>query len=136
MNPADQHHTLITGNREMDEEHAQMLSLLRELTQNLEAGDREAGREIFGCLDEFTRAHFLAEEHQMRLLAYPDFEAHRAEHEGFLETMTALRARLSDGEATKLRDDADAFARHLVAHIAMADGPLGTFHRSRTPAAS
>jgi hemerythrin len=131
MNPSDRRHTLITGNREMDEEHALQLRLLRELTQSLESGNGEAALELFEHLDQFTSAHFLAEELLMRLHAYPDFEAHRAEHEAFLETLKTLRARLSRGETSALRDDADAFARRLVAHIATTDSPLGTFHRSR-----
>jgi hemerythrin len=130
MTPADGGHTLITGNREMDEEHALQLELLRELMQNLESGDRPAALELFERLDQFTNAHFLAEELLMRLHAYPQFEAHAAEHAQFVEQLTALRAGLAGGEAGDIREEADAFARRLLAHIATADHALGAFQRS------
>jgi hemerythrin len=134
MTAAEARHSLITGNREMDEEHALQLQLLRELLQNLESGDGPAALELFERLDQFTGAHFLAEELLMRLHAYPDFEAHRAEHERFVEELAALRSRLTGQGAGAMRDDADAFARRLLAHIATADSALGTFQRSRTTA--
>ena len=135
MTPADGGHTLITGNREMDEEHALQLRLLRELMQNLESGDRPASLELFERLDQFTNAHFLAEELLMRLHAYPQFEAHAAEHGQFVEQLTALHARLSSDGTGAVQDDADAFSRRLLAHIATADHALGEFHRSGATAA-
>jgi hemerythrin len=130
MTPADGGNSLITGNREMDEEHALQLQLLRELMQNLESGDGPAALELFERLDQFTNAHFLAEELLMRLHAYPQFEAHAAEHAQFVEQLTALRAGLAGGEAGDIREEADAFARRLLAHIATADQALGAFQRS------
>jgi hemerythrin len=130
MTPADGGNTLITGHREMDEEHALQLQLLRELMQNLESGDRPAALELFERLDQFTNAHFLAEELLMRLHAYPAFEAHAAEHGQFVEELAALRARLAGGEAGDVREEADAFARRLLSHIATADHALGAFQRS------
>ena len=130
MTPADGRHSLITGNREMDEEHALQLQLLRELLSNLESGDGPAALEIFERLDQFTHAHFLAEELLMRLHAYPRFEAHSAEHGRFVEDLKALRAQLAAGQDGAVKDEADALARRLVAHIATADHALGEFQRS------
>lgn len=130
MTPAEVRNTLITGNREMDEEHALQLQLLRELMQNLETGDGPAALEVFERLDQFTNAHFLAEELLMRLHSYPGYEAHGAEHAQFVEELEALRGRLAGGEAFAVREDADAFARRLLAHIATADHALGAFERS------
>ena len=136
MKPADGRHNLITGNREMDEEHALQLRLLRELLQSLDSDDGRAALELFERLDQFTSAHFLAEELLMRLHAYPDFEAHRAEHGEFIEELTTLRARLPGGGTSALRGDTDAFARRLLAHIATMDSALGVFQRSKTTSVS
>ena len=130
MTPAGGGHTLITGHREMDEEHALQLQLLRELMQNLESGDQPAALEVFERLDQFTNAHFLAEELLMRLHSYPQFAAHAAEHAQFVEELKALHERLGGSEAGAVRDDADAFSRRLLAHIATADHALGAFERS------
>lgn len=132
MTAAEGRHSLITGNREMDEEHALQLQLLRELVHGLESEDASASLELFERLDQFTGAHFLAEELLMRLHVYPDFEAHRSEHGRFLDDLSDLRSRFSAQGASAVRDDADAFARRLLAHIATADSALGAFQRSRT----
>jgi len=128
--PRDERPSLITGHREMDEEHALQLGLLRELLESLEAGDRPAAVEVFERLDAFTKAHFLAEELLMRLHAYPQYEAHAAEHAQFVEGLTSLREQLASGEAAALLDEADAWSRRLLAHVATADHALGAFQRS------
>lgn len=130
MTPADGGNGLITGNREMDEEHALQLQLLHELVQNVESGDGPAALDIFDRLEQFTSAHFLAEELLMRLHAYPYFGAHSAEHNRFLEDLKALRAQLTAGQDGAVKDEADALARRLVAHIATADNALGEFQRT------
>ncbi|MFN7990401.1 MAG: hemerythrin family protein [Thermoanaerobaculia bacterium] len=135
MTPAEERQGLITGNREMDGEHVLQLHLLRELVQNLDAGDVAAAAEVFESLDHFTSAHFLAEELLMRLHAYPDFEAHAGAHAGFVGELKSLAARLSAGADETLREEVDAFARRLLAHIATADHALGEFQRTRGIAA-
>ena len=80
MTPADVRPSLITGNHQMDAEHALQLGLLRELLDSLEAGDRPAALEVFERLEAFAGAHGLAEELLMRLHSYPRYVAHAAEH--------------------------------------------------------
>ncbi len=130
MTPSDGGNSLITGNREMDEEHALQLQLLHELVQNVESGDGPAALEVFDRLEQFTSAHFLAEESLMRLQAYPYFGAHSAEHARFIEALKTLRAQLTAGQDGAVKDEADALARRLVAHIATADNALGEFQRT------
>ena len=136
MTSAERRRDLVTGNREMDEEHALQLRLLRELVENLDSGDAPAALEVFDRLGDFTNAHFLAEELLMRLHAYPAYESHAAEHAGFVEELGAIRARLAGGVGEEVREDADAFARRLLAHIATADNALGEFERSATRGAA
>ena len=134
MTPAGGGHTLITGNREMDEEHALQLRLLLELMQSIDAHDGATALELFERLDHFTNEHFLAEELLMRLHAYPAFEAHTAEHGQFVEELKTLRTRLSSDGTGAVQDDADAFSRRLLAHIATTDHALGVFQRSAAAA--
>ena len=130
MTAAERHRDLVTGNRQMDEEHALQLSLLRELVENLDSGDAPAALEVFERLEAFTRAHFLAEELLMRLHAYPASEAHAADHAAFVRELQGVRARLADGLDEAAREDAAAFARRLLAHIASADHAFADFQRA------
>lgn len=130
MTAAERHRDLVTGNRQMDEEHALQLSLLRELVENLDSGDAPAALEVLERLDAFTRAHFHAEELLMRLHAYPEAEAHAADHATFVRELQGVRARLADGLDEAAREDADAFARRLLSHIASADHAFADFQRA------
>ena len=130
MTAAERRRDLVTGNREMDEEHALQLHLLRELVENLDSGDAPAALEVFERLEAFTNAHFLAEELLMRLHAYPAYEAHAADHAAFVEELRTIRARLEGGLGEEVREDADAFARRLLAHIAAADHAYADFQRA------
>lgn len=136
MTPADARHNLITGHREMDEEHALQIRLLTELLRRLESDDTAAALELFDRVEQFTGAHFLAEELLMRLHAYPEYEAHAAAHASFVEELKAMRTRLADGVDEEIREEADAFARRLLAHIATADHALGEFQRASGIAAA
>lgn len=136
MTPPDERHSLITGNREMDEEHALQIRLLTELLRRLESDDAAAALELFDRVEQFTAAHFLAEELLMRLHAYPEYETHASSHASFVEELRALRPRIADGIDEEVREEADAFSRRLLAHIATADHALGEFQRSSGIAAA
>lgn len=136
MTHAEGRHNLITGNREMDEEHALQIRLLSELLRRLDSYDDAAALPVFDRVEQFTAAHFLAEELLMRLHAYPEYEAHASAHASFVEELKGLRHLLADGVDEEVREEADAFARRLLAHIATADHALGEFQRAAGIAAA
>ncbi len=136
MPHAEGRHNLITGNREMDEEHALQIRLLSELLRRLDSYDAAAALPVFDRVEQFTAAHFLAEELLMRLHAYPEYEAHASAHASFVEELKGLRRLLADGVDEEVREEADAFARRLLAHIATADHALGEFQRTSGIAAA
>ncbi|HMM34008.1 MAG TPA: hemerythrin family protein [Thermoanaerobaculia bacterium] len=117
MTAAERHRDLVTGNRQMDEEHALQLSLLRELVENLDSGDAPAALEVFERLEAFTRAHFLAEELLMRLHAYPASEAHAADHAAFVRELQGVRARLADGPGRRPRGGSRRGARRRAREL-------------------
>lgn len=86
---------LSVGIEEIDAQHKVLVDLLNQLhiailTQH---GSAEA-MHVLGELIDYTRIHFAVEESLMRVLGYPDYEAHKAGHEQLLQQVMDLQRRL------------------------------------------
>lgn len=83
---------LSVGIEEIDGQHKELVSLLNQL--HVAIVERHAARDAAEILDrlvDYTRIHFAVEEALMRLLEYPDYEAHKAQHEELVEQVHQLR---------------------------------------------
>lgn len=84
---------LATGFARIDDQHKELIRRVDALLTACQGGKgREAAAETVGFLDAYLREHFRDEERVQRENAYPDFAAHKAEHEKFLRDFEDLRA--------------------------------------------
>ena len=105
----------------MDEEHRIQLALLGALSEALrtaQAGTRPS--EVLERLKEYSGAHFMSEQLLMRLSAYPEYEAHMADHGALMEGLQRLCQRLAAGEPLESRDT-HAIRAQLLYHIGNRD---------------
>ncbi|WP_373975010.1 bacteriohemerythrin [Chitinibacter sp. SCUT-21] len=92
--------SLSVGIQEIDEQHKVLVNLLNELHDAIRHHHgRDASIEVLQRLADYTRIHFTVEESLMRILGYPEYEAHKAHHEDLISQMNDLQARLNKGEA-------------------------------------
>lgn len=85
---------------EIDEQHKRLLDLLNRLQEAMAGGrGRQALGPIVSELVLYTERHFATEERLMRAHQYPDFEAHRKEHETLTRTVQEF---LKEFETNKL----------------------------------
>ena len=92
--------SLSVGIQEIDEQHKVLVNLLNELHEAIRHHHgREASVEILNRLADYTRIHFTVEESLMRILAYPDYEAHKGHHEDLIGQMQDLQERMNHGDA-------------------------------------
>lgn len=114
------------GIAEIDLQHKQLLHLLERLRDS--AGKRYgfAANAILEELAVETRVHFAVEESLMRLLSFPDTEAHAAEHRRLAEQLEKFRKRAQDFDVaddlcafiqTWLIDHVNQFDREFVGHF-------------------
>ena len=72
----------LTGIREVDTQHKQLVRLLNDLHQAMSPGQcKDALGTILGSLVSYTQVHFAAEERLLRKNGYPDFVSHKQEHD-------------------------------------------------------
>jgi hemerythrin-like metal-binding protein len=109
------------GLPEIDDQHKTLIDLMNDLWAAIAANAPiEDNQKILLRLEQYTVAHFGAEETMMRTMGYPDFEAHRAAHQGFVKRLQAEGERLQKGERLNL--DILHFLRDwLVNHILVSD---------------
>ena len=99
-----------TGIRNIDHQHAQIVQMIT-LFENI-ADDKARWHEAYPLMlrtREFMEFHFSVEEALMRLLPYPDCEAHRAEHLLELKHIADIERGMRDGTirsslAARMRD--------------------------------
>jgi len=110
----------------VDLEHRQLIDLINELHEKL-CREREAPSTVVEFLGELvTRvgAHFALEERLMRTSDYPDYPAHKADHERLLDEIRDLM----DDYEDRLHPDLAAFAASLdtwfTAHFRSHDAKL------------
>ena len=114
------------GIAELDAQHRKLSDLLERLRDSTDRKYGHAVNAILTELDIHTRIHFGVEESLMRLLAFPDTEAHVLEHRQLAEQLDKFRQRaqnfdISDGLSgfiqTWLLDHINDHDRKLVAHL-------------------
>lgn len=114
------------GIAEIDTQHRQLLTLLERLKQSAEKGYGYAADAILAELEIQSRIHFAVEESLMRLLSFPDTEAHVEEHRQLTEQLAKLRKRAQDFDIeerlssfvqTWLVNHVDHFDREFVGHF-------------------
>jgi hemerythrin len=115
------------GVAEMEREHALEIQMVRELQAALAAGNQAAAEPLFDRLEEFTNAHFLAEQLLMRLHAYPAFEGHQQEHDRLIAELRDLRRTLGSAEPAAPAAAVARLERWLYAHMQSADSALADF---------
>jgi len=114
------------GIAEIDAQHRQLDTLLQRLKESTDKRYGFAADAILAELAIQTRIHFAVEESLMRLLSFPDIEAHLEEHRRLTEQLEKLRKRAQDFEVadglttfiqTWLVDHVNHFDREFVGHF-------------------
>lgn len=111
----------------IDRQHQHLFSLVALLE---EAVMHNRGGEVFDRIlkemRHYTSYHFLTEERLMELYEYPNFEAHRLEHEQFIEKVMAFDFFPDSSE--KQAEEALNFLTHWIeSHIKKEDPKFGDF---------
>lgn len=111
----------------MDREHAVEIQMVHALQAALVEGDRAKVIVLMDQLEIFANAHFMAEQHLMRLHAYPGFESHEIEHDRLIAELRELSTRLLAHPDAGSQAEVEALERWLMIHIRTEDEALAAF---------
>lgn len=116
------------GVAEIDAQHATLIAIVNRLHQAMiQRRDRDTLAEILTELIGHTQQHFAYEEQLMSQQQYPDYAAHKADHDKLMQHITDVARRFRSGDlllSFAVIVDLKAWA---TIHIEKSDRPLGIF---------
>lgn len=103
-----------------DEEHKKLFAMLNDLHDSVGQDRASIGRKL-DALIAYVVEHFKSEENNMQSHNYPDFVAHKAEHDKLVATCADLQKKFHAGQA-EINADTTAFVKGwLDTHIPNVD---------------
>ncbi len=114
---------------EIDAEHQQLVKLINDLHDTMKSGTAlETLDAIFSGLVDYTVHHFAHEERLMRAARYPQYAAHKRQHDDLTSRVVALQQKFVEGGRTTVTLETMAFLKDwLTTHIMGVDKEMGAF---------
>lgn len=119
----------VAGIGTMDHEHALELQMVRALQEAITEDDRTKVVVLMDQLETFANAHFLAEQHLMRLHAYPGFASHLVEHDRLIAELRDLSTRILGDPNADAQKAIETLELWMLTHIHTEDEALAAFLR-------
>ncbi|MGK5089544.1 bacteriohemerythrin [Bdellovibrionota bacterium FG-2] len=116
------------GNTGIDTQHKQLISLINDLSVASATGKgREiVGKTLLGVVD-YTVTHFAYEENLMQTQAYPDYAAHKKQHDDLVQQASVLVVKQKSGTTMISIEVMNFLMNWLTHHINGTDKKLGAF---------
>lgn len=105
--------------------------------QLFEAGKNGKSKEyiiqMFDFLDEYTKTHFRDEEKYMQSINYPELNAQKQMHDGFIKKLSELRKQyeVTGANITVIISANQFILDWLTKHISTADKKIGEFAKKQ-----
>ena len=117
------------GVKIFDDEHKKLVGMLNALFDAVQAGKgKDALGKILDELINYTKNHFAREEDYMTKNAYPDFPAHKKEHEDLAKQVIEVQKKYHAGSTATLSMEVMNFLKNwLIKHIQGTDKKYGPF---------
>jgi len=117
---------------EIDSQHETLIMLINQLHEAMLQGTgREVLDGLMSQLIEHTRTHFSYEEQLMSQYNYPEYEAHKSEHNKLMQHLVDLAESYHSGELILSFAVMLELKGWATVHIEEFDMPLGIFLKSR-----
>lgn len=121
-----------TGIEAIDNDHRRLLNLVNQFQTAIHYPTGETfEREALDALVDYTKTHFAREEALMEQYDYPDYAAHKQEHQRMIAKVEELMARYSKAPARTLEEALLFLKKWLIEHIGGTDQQYAGFFRSK-----
>lgn len=114
--------------KQFDDQHKKLVDMVNQLFDAMKAGK---GNQVLGdilkSLISYTQTHFAAEEQVMKQHAYPDFEAHKKEHNALVMQVLDLQKQFQSGKPVLTQSVMTFLRDWLAKHIQGDDKKYGVY---------
>ena len=116
------------GIEEIDNQHKDLLGLVNEMHLAIrDSRGREAVAKVLARLADYIKIHFAVEESLMRILGYPGYEGHKAQHEELIRSVLDLQRRVDTDKMAIGVELMHYLKTWLTRHIVESDRDYGRF---------
>ena len=125
--------SLAVGVDEIDAQHQSIIALINDLAARKNQADETAAAQALHFLRNYLHDHFELETELMLDMGYPDLEAHRQQHELFVNHIIFFEIEKEFGVVSEqMLADILAFLKEwFLSHIQHEDKALGRFVRTQ-----
>jgi len=125
--PLDWDSSFATNVSRFDSEHQSLFTMVNDLYDAMQQKrSREAVGSVLVGLINYTAKHFAAEEEAMTRTSYPEFNAHKREHEKLVEQALGLKGKFEAGETLHTQSVIEFLQNWLINHIQGVDKRYGS----------
>ncbi|PWU09982.1 MAG: hemerythrin [Terriglobia bacterium] len=119
----------------IDGQHQNLFRLAANLHAALQAGQSQAiMTQLLDRLLQYTQVHFAQEERLMQNAKYPEFAAHKAQHEEFIAEVVRLQKEFKDGRMAISLTMLQFLKRWLAKHIMQSDQKYAPYLKAKAVA--
>jgi len=120
------------GIESIDQQHKKLINLINMLQTTVDySTGEEFERECLAAVVDYTKTHFVYEEGLMSKYGYPDFEAHKAQHQKMIDKVNDLLADYEDHPESAMKEALDFLKQWLIRHINGTDKQYSEFLLSK-----
>ena len=120
------------GIESIDQQHKKLINLINMLQTSVDySTGEEFERECLAAVVDYTKTHFVYEEGLMSKYGYPDFEAHKAQHQKMIDKISDLMAAYEEHPESAMKDVLGFLKQWLIRHINGTDKQYSEFLLSK-----
>ena len=118
--------------KQLDDEHKKLVVMINELHEAMQVGKgKEMLSGILGRMVTYVGSHFSNEEKYMEKFSYPDYEAHKKEHNDFVKKTLEFQQNFNDGKMGLSIEVMFFLKEWLLNHIKGSDQQYGPFFNEK-----
>lgn len=118
--------------KQFDDQHKKLVDMVNQLFDAMKTGKgNQVMADILKQLIAYTQTHFAAEERLMKQYGYPDFEAHKKEHNALVVQVLDLQKQFQEGKAVLTQNVMTFLRDWLSKHIQGDDRKYGVFFNGK-----
>jgi len=118
--------------KQFDDQHKKLVDMVNQLFDAMKSGKgNQVMGDILKQLIAYTQTHFAAEERLMKQYGYPDFEAHKKEHNALVIQVLDLQKQFQEGKAVLTQHVMTFLRDWLSKHIQGDDKKYGVFFNGK-----
>lgn len=134
MNFIEWSNDMSVGSEVLDGHHKMIIDCLNQLYPLIGAKDKEEEvHAVLGKLEGYVLIHFSEEEQCMKKAGYPDWRAHKAQHDKMYDVVFSMKSDVENGRTLDAKHLFDIIYNWLIDHILGEDKKYGVYLRNPSP---